>query len=121
MTASDSRLDYQSLPPEPLRPPQAGVGIASAVVAGFFALFAIAFRIDVLESLALQFYFYSLGFITAFALGIWGLLVRNRRRAAAWTGLCVSVIGFGWKVSSLYVVMRSCVANGWMTMPWPLR
>ena len=113
MTVSDSRLDYQSLPPEPLRPSQAGVGIASAIVAVFFALLAIAFRLDVLEALVLQFYFYSIGFITAFALGIWGLFVRNRRRSAAWIGLCVSMLGFGWKVSSLYVLMRSCVANGW--------
>jgi hypothetical protein len=121
LTTSDSQLDYQSPPPELARPPQAGVGIASAVVAGVLALFAIAFQIDVLESLALQFYFYSVGFITGFALGIWGLFVQNRLRSAAWIGLSLSVLGFGWKVSSLFVVMRSCVANGWMTMPWPLR
>jgi len=119
--SSDQRLDYQTLPPAGLRRSQADAGIASAVMATFFLLLATAIRFDVLESLALQFYVYSTGFITAFALSIWGLFARNCRRAAAWIGLCVSVLGFTWKMSGLYVLIRSCVANGWMRMPWPLR
>jgi len=121
VTDGDRRLDYEPLPAEQSRPSHSGVGIASAVVAYLFLMLAMAARIEVLEALAFQFYLYSTAFITAFALGIWGLILRNRRRAAAWIGVSLSVLGFYWKVTSLYVVMRSCVANGWMTMPWPLR
>jgi hypothetical protein len=121
VTSNDTRLDYQRIPPDSFPPAQAGVGVASLVVAGLLSLLAIVLRMDILESLSMQFYFYSLGFITSFALGIWGLFVRNRRRAAAVMGLGVSVMGFAWKVSSLYISMQSWVANGWMTMPWPLR
>lgn len=120
MTAKDTQLDYQRIPAS-FPPAQAGVGIASLIVAVSFLLLGLVIQFDVLESLSLQFYFYSIGFMTAFALGVWGLLMRSRRRSAAWIGVTVSVLGCGWKVSSLYVAMQSCVANGWMRMPWPLR
>ena len=121
MMNRNPQLDYQCTPSGPLRPRQAGVGIASAVVAIVFAAVSLLFRLEMMEVLELQFYVYSIAFITAFALGVWGLFLKNRRRTAAWIGVSVSLTAGAWALSNLYLSMCSCAAQGWMRMPWPLR
>jgi len=115
----DNKIDYAPHIPTSARL-QSGFGIASTVAATLLLSLAVVVRLDVLEALSLQFYFYAFAFLGSLTLGCCGLAGRSRKHTAAWVGIAVSLLGACFKIGSLYFLMRSCVSRGWMSMPWPL-
>jgi hypothetical protein len=86
------------------------ISVAGGVVTGGIA---IAYRMDVAESLWLQFYAYAALFGIFGAVGAVGLF-RGRWRISVILGVIVNGLGLCWKCGSLYVLILRCRAQGWM-------
>lgn len=88
------------------------LGAASLAIGCLVGVLAAVFRIDVLESLRLQVYFYVAAGGAGAALGLLGLMRRPSRLAAL--GLLLNVCVAGWKVAHLLQLLHAARSAGWL-------